>query len=333
MRQPLVHLPYRSASFSGLFARLSSATLMYLHPVRLPSFIIAAFICLAASAQESLVELPMTMRGRLLFIEVYLNDDPLPLNVLFDSGAGVTVVDDEVALERGLELTDSHTIGTSGRPVQAARSPNNSLRLGERVVLDSVDLFLMDLGHLSAHYKIRIDAILGTDLLSRNVVCTDLDAMRMRVYDPKTYVHHGSTEGITATELDSGTYGFPIHVVPDGRKDPVVLMVKLDTGADNHLTFYNHAVVAHRLMRPGKWYRGASGFGAEPTITHNRHGRLASASVQGRTWRKVPVVYQVDAVNAASRHACDGLIGQGLLNEFNITYHFQAGLVYLEPRR
>ncbi|MBK8228509.1 MAG: clan AA aspartic protease [Flavobacteriales bacterium] len=301
--------------------------------MRLPSFIIAAFICFAASAQKSLVELPMTMRSRLLFIEVYLNDDPAPMHVLFDSGAGVTVVDDRVARERGLVLTDSLAIGTSGRPVKAARSPNNSLRLGERFVLDSVELFLMDLGHLSAHYNVPIDAILGVDLLSRAVVCTDLDALRMRVHDPKTYVHSGSSAAITATELDSGTYGFLMQVLPGGRKDTVEVMVKLDTGADNHLTFYNHAVVAHGLMRPGKRYRGASGFGAEPTITHNRHGKLARARVQGRSWRKVPVVYQVDPVNAASRQACDGLIGQGLLNEFNITYHLPAGLVYLEPRR
>lgn len=304
----------------------------YLHPVRLPSFLISGFIFLAVNGQKALVELPMTMRSKLLFIEVYLNDSPAPLHVLFDSGAGVTVVDDRVARERGLVLTDSLAIGTSGRPVQAPRSPNNSLRLGEHFVLDSVELFLMDLGHLSAHYKIPIDAILGVDLLSRAVVCTDLDAMRMRVHDPKTYVHSGSTAGITATELDSGTYGFLMQVVPDGRKDPVEVMVKLDTGADNYLTFYNHALVAHGLMRPGKRYRGASGFGAEPTITHNRHGKLSSASVQGRTWRRVPVVYQVDPVNAASRQTCDGLIGQGLLNEFVITYNFPAGLVYLEPR-
>ncbi|MBK9275846.1 MAG: clan AA aspartic protease [Flavobacteriales bacterium] len=301
--------------------------------MRLPSIIITTFLVLVASAQEALVELPMTRRSKLLFIAVYLNDDPVPLNVLFDSGAGVTVVDDRVARERGLLLTDSLSIGTSGRPVQAAHSPNNSLRLGERFALDSVELFLMDLGHLSAHYKVPIDAILGVDLLSRAVVCTDLDAMRMRVHDARTYVHSGGTAGITATELDSGTYGFPMQVVPDGRKDPVEVMVKLDTGADNHLTFYNHAVVAHGLMRPGKRYRGTSGFGAEPTVTHNRHGKLASAGVQGRSWRNVPVVYQVDPVNAASRHACDGLIGQGLLNEFTITYHFPAGLVYLEPRR
>ncbi|HNU58019.1 MAG TPA: hypothetical protein PKN30_15625, partial [Flavobacteriales bacterium] len=70
--------------------------------MRLPSFIITSLLFLVAGAQAPLAELPMTMRGKLLFIDVYLNDDPTPLHVLFDSGAGVTVVDSKVARERGL---------------------------------------------------------------------------------------------------------------------------------------------------------------------------------------------------------------------------------------
>ncbi|HPF90960.1 MAG TPA: retropepsin-like aspartic protease [Flavobacteriales bacterium] len=301
--------------------------------MRLHFFIIASLLFLGASAQAPLAELPMTMRGRLLFVDVYLNEDTTPLHVLFDTGAGVTVVDAQLARARGLVLADPLTIGTSGKPVLAARSPGNSLRLGEGYTLDSVELYLMDLAHLSAHYKTPVDAIIGTDLLSRVVVCTDLDAMRLRIHDPETYVHAGSTTGLSVTELDSGTYGFPMQVVPAGREDVIEVLMKLDTGADNDLTFYNHAVEAHGLMRAGKRYRGTKGFGAEPTVTHNRKGRLASASVGGRTWRKLPVVFQVDPVSAASRHASDGLIGQGLLNHFVITYHFPAGLVYLEPRR
>ncbi len=309
------------------------APIPYLHPVRLPSFIITSLLFLVAGAQAPLAELPMTMRGKLLFIDVYLNDDPTPLHVLFDSGAGVTVVDSKVARERGLVLSGALSIGTSGKRVQADRSPGNTIRLGERYMLDSVELYLMDLAHLSAHYKTPIDAILGTDLLSRAVVCTDLDAMRMRIHDPRTYVHAGSAAALTATELDSGTYGFPMQVVPDGRKDTIEVLVKIDTGADNHLTFYNHAVAAHGLMREGKRYRSVRGFGAEPTMTHNRRGRLVAATVGGHTWRKVPVVYQVDPVNALSKHACDGLIGQQLLNDFTITYDLPAGKVYLEPRK
>lgn len=305
----------------------------YLQPVRLPLCILASFLFLTAWAQTPLAELPMTMRGKLLFIDVYLNDDPTPMHVLFDSGAGVTVVDSKVARERGLFLSGALSIGTSGKRVQADRSPGNTIRLGERYMLDSVELYLMDLAHLSAHYKTPIDAILGTDLLSRAVVCTDLDAMRMRIHDPRTYVHAGSAAALTATELDSGTYGFPMQVVPDGRKDTIEVLVKIDTGADNHLTFYNHAVVAHGLMREGKRYRGVRGFGAEPTMTHNRRDRLVAATVGGHTWRKVPVVYQVDPVNALSKHACDGLIGQHLLNDFTITYDLSAGKVYLEPRK
>ena len=57
----------------------------------------------------------------------------------------------------------------------------------------------------------------------------------------------------------------------------------------------------------------------------------SAASVAGRSWRKLPVVYQVDPVNSDSKRTCDGLIGQHLLNDFIITYDLPAGVVYLEP--
>ncbi|MCB0766742.1 MAG: hypothetical protein KDB95_05990, partial [Flavobacteriales bacterium] len=169
------------------------------------------------------------------------------------------------------------------------------------------------------------------DLLSRAVVCTDVEAGRMRIHAPEGYVHSGSAAAIKAIELDSGTYGFAMKVVPDGRRDTIEVLMKIDTGADNYLTFYNHAVVAHGLMREGKRYKGTTGFGAEPTITRNRKGKLVAASVAGRSWRKLPVVYQVDPVNSDSKRTCDGLIGQHLLNDFIITYDLPAGVVYLEP--
>ena len=273
----------------------------------------------------------MIKRGELLFIDLRLNDDPRPLHVLFDSGAGVTVVDSQVARERGLTLSGSLSIGTSGKSVQAERSLGNTIRLGEHFTLDGVELYLMDLAHLSAHYKAPVDAIIGTDLLSRAVVCTDVEAGRMRIQAREDYSYTGSGVALQVSELNSGTYGLEMKVVPDGRRDTLEVLMKIDTGADNYLTFYNHAVVAHGLMREGKRYKGTTGFGAEPTITHNRKGKLVAASVAGRSWRKLPVVYQVDPVNSDSKRTCDGLIGQHLLNDFIITYDLPAGVVYLEP--
>lgn len=276
---------------------------------------------------------PIKIIDNLIFIEVKINDNSQSWNFMFDSGAGVTAIDQ--SLEDKLDLTYSGEtkIGTAGKSLVSKTSINNQLSIGEETELKDLTFYLMDLSHLSEYLKTNVDGILGLDLLNQLVVETNIDAMEMRFFSPAKYEYSGNSIPLQIISLESGHFGLPVSVTPKKSKESLSMILKIDTGAANHITLHNNAITEFDLLDPQKKYKSRKGFSIDSTITNNLRGKIRSAELATKEWRNLPVVFEIDPLNEISERQGDGLIGQALLLDFNMTYHLDQEVIYFEKRK
>jgi predicted aspartyl protease len=268
-----------------------------------------------------------------MFIELGLNDHTEPLFFMFDTGAGITVMDTEVSKKVNLKITEEANIGTAGKTIRSGISLSNHIHLGHQLTLDSVEIAILDLSNLSMYFKTKIDGIIGTDILFNFVTETNNDAGELRLYPFNTWKPGKSATANDIIGLEAGHFGIPVEVVTKRNAKTVSMVVKIDTGADNALTFHNAAVTQYQLPESvAKRIKSKQGFGVDSTLTNNLSSKLYSATFNGKQWRRVPVVFEVDPTNRISERQADGLIGQALLLDFNTIYDLQQGLVYFENR-
>jgi hypothetical protein len=284
-------------------------------------------------AQNLLESVPLKLTDNYIFIEITINNQDKPLNFWFDTGAGITVIDTKRATQLSLYITGESKINTSGITLLSKESKSNELKLGQNLILNDITLVLMDLSHLSEYLNCDVDGVIGYDLLENLVVEMNIDEREIRFISPKDYVYEGNCEGTELTTLESNLFGIPIVVAPNNKAESVILNFQIDTGADNFLTFHNKTVKAHQLINPKKRLKTVKGFGADSTITTNFRSRIDAVNFGDKAWKNIPVVFEVDPINKRENTIADGLIGQGLLLDFNITYNLTERFVYLEKRK
>ena len=251
---------------------------------------------------------------------------------MFDSGAGVTVIDSQTGHSLNLDFSGTSTIGTSGKAIETKESKANSLKLGEKFTLENLSFYVMDLSHLSNLLDFKVDGIIGLDLLNQAIVETNISEKELRVYHPSNFVYQGKSAPITLIELESGHFGIPVEIKPKGSNELIKMILKVDTGAANHLTFHQPVIEKYNLINPQKKYKTREGFGADSTMTYNLKSKVSFARLQSTEWKNVPVIFEVDPLNQNSNRKADGLIGQELLLDFNITYDLSEHLIYLESK-
>jgi hypothetical protein len=287
---------------------------------------------LSAISQQLIDKVPFRIVENLIFVELCVNDCKQPLNFLFDSGAGITVVDTKVAEQLLIKVDSESNIRTAGKSLLSQESTSNTIKIGEHIKLDGVNLVLMNLSHIGEYLKTNVDGVIGFDLLNQYIVETHIDYKEVRFYEFNNFIYMGASEPYPLTTLESNLFGVMIEVLPKNTNQPISLNFEVDTGAANFLTFHNKTINDYQLLDDNKRKRFSHGFGADSTITKNMRGKVRSVSFGGKTWKNIPVVFEIDPINSRDNSIADGLIGQELLLDFNITYNLKEQVIYFEHR-
>lgn len=299
-------------------------------------YIIIPFIILVSFkgiAQNMIEAVPIKFIDNYIFVEITINNVSVPLNFWFDTGAGITVIDTEVAKQLSLKISGESKINTSSKTLVSKESVLNKVRIGENLILDDVTLILMDLSHLTQYLKTNIDGVIGYDLLKGFITETNIDEKKIRFYSPLDYVFTGNAKAIELTSLESNLFGIQIEVVPEKKSESIKLNFQIDTGADNYLTFHNKTAQEYKLISSKNKNKSIKGFGADSTIVNNIRSKIYNVSFGNKKWKNTPVTLEVDPLNSRENSLADGLIGQELLQDFNITYDLIKRLIYLEKRK
>lgn len=290
-------------------------------------------ICLYSFAQQLIETVPLKFINNLIFVEVTVNNQDKPLNFLFDTGAGITVIDTKIATEFSLKINGEAKINTSSKSLLSKESSSNILTIGKKAILDSINLIVMDLNHLSQYLNTNVDGVIGYDLLNTYVTETNIDAKEFRIYNASNYIYKGNFKPLEITTLESNLFGIVIEVTPKKNQNPIKLNFQIDTGASHTLNFHNKTVRENNLLNENKKKKFKKGFGADSTIVTNIQSKIKAISFGGKSWKNVPAIFEIDSIQKRENSLADGLIGQQLLIDFNIIYDLSKRLVYLEKRK
>ena len=231
-------------------------------------------------------------------------------NFLIDTGANPSMLDQRIADRLGLNGPAEKLPVLNGE-VNIRRVSVPALRLGP-LTRDTVEMGVQDLSFLERDLGVRIDALIGLDVLSERSFHIDYAAKRLRFDDQPA--------GAGAASFASGPPFVTVEMQMENQ--PVRLLV--DTGASGLILFGGPVASQLRELPPTAAANGASITGRirmrEVQITNARLGNtdLGSRRAFVAEHRKTDDF--------------DGLLGISPLNVREISFDFEHRLLTWQPR-
>jgi hypothetical protein len=240
---------------------------------------------------------------------------------VFDTGAGISVIDRAVADELLFEaLGTTVAIGVGG-------STTTTFRRGERfqlgpVVIESPIYGDLDLGFMRGASGRKIAGIVGYDLLARCVAVIEPAAPHIALYDPASFelvgaawqplVLHDNTPCARA-RYEGGREG----------------LFRLDSGAGDTVTFHAPAVDAFHLLEGRAVSAGTSG-GVGGTADAPE-GVIEWFELAGKRFEKPRASFSRATSGAFTDRYTDGNIGAGFLRAFRIVLDYGRRRIAFVP--
>jgi len=232
--------------------------------------VLLGFLALTGTteANAATATLPSQFRDGLIFVTAAIGAGP-PGTFLLDTGAATTVLDARFAEAAKVKLGDATHIVGGGGAAQARQAENVALTLaGEPPLL--TDPVVADLGGPARMMGVRLDGILGDDVLRRFVVTLDYRDRAVRLSDAETAPADAVAMRLIATP-------FVQAVVEQGDRRPAAAF-QIDTGANTAVAFwapFAAQALDSEAVRPG-YGVGVGG------LTRRAFGRVDALDVAGR---------------------------------------------------
>jgi predicted aspartyl protease len=253
----------------------------------------------------------VSIQGASVFVSVQVIAKKDELRFLFDTGAGRTVIDRNIAARLGLRPTEKSSIGGVGTGRTAADVVKGvSLQLGQ-IRVDGVDLYVTDIPETE-----HVDGIIGYDLLCASVVTLDYKEPSIVVTLPSAFQYHGGGDKLPL-EI-RGRWPYVPGTLKVAGVDAVTDEFLLDTGSDDAV---NHPIIRQSKGPLRETTTGNGGFGkSQPgVIGPNEWFRIGSTTIPST----------VSACCAASEEVSRQL-GSGILSRFRITFDYPGRSIFLE---
>jgi hypothetical protein len=268
-------------------------------------------------ARDASVAVPFEWHDGHIVIGVRINDSA-PLRLAFDTGAGATVLF-ETQRTRGLRLLAERQIPIGG---SAGVDLVNDVKLS----LDGIDLTRLTILHVPLRNspifanddEAYFDGAVGYDLLHRFV--TEIDYVKQAIRFSKGPANLATDEAWRLVPIDVTGRVPVISVQLQGaraRSESVRLLV--DSGAPAYA--YMNPDLTKRIAVPARSYltRGRSFNGPYERVT----ARLAAFSLGG--FEFPGLVTHFDRTDFKDLGRAVGLIGNGVLRNFDLIFDYRAG--------
>ena len=274
-----------------------------------------------------------------VFVEVGLPDGSKGL-FLLDTGAAVSVVNDDAAKRLGLESTSDggRVAGLSGSvPWHRATLP--SVDFGQGFVVDNIEVAVGVPGVPQAAGAIPVDGILGHNVWSKFVLVVDYPADRVELHRPGTYKARGKGQRVQVSEnrvvLDIG-----ITAARGEERLEAPVAIEIDTGAAETSLW----------CQTGEPFRAVSSLGVEPVVgigaaldrvpdfqflTETRRIPASEILVAGRKLKRAePIRWSSpDDPGADVCGVSRGLLGFRPLGDWRVVLDYPGQKLVLEPPR
>jgi hypothetical protein len=284
-------------------------------------FLLMAFV-LQTQAQVKITTIPFELYGDHMFIKVSL-DDSEPLDFIFDTGAGLTVIDDEVATDLNLS---SKEVNFSESDARFALIKHNKIEINGFLMEKNIKVYATDLNHLEMSLGREFDGIVGYDLLWHHTVHIDYDNLTMDIYD------HGNGP------KDGDPIPFDLYRAIPTVKGKIVLNngeahegdFFVMTGAGTTLDINTpYAEEWNVLEKTGKHFSyPVKGIGKKEDIYYEGH--VISFEWGQQKIEDLPIGISTSPTGIHADKKAIGIIGNRILREFNITIDVPDKMIWVE---
>jgi len=283
-----------------------------------------------STRNEGLVtEIPFQLHGSLIMIELSV-DESIPLDFIFDTGAGGTIINANTAASLG--ITGDETVSRQGGTGMA------SVELSTKHVVDAGDLRfqnftlgIADLNHIEKRFGMQIDGVIGWAILSQYAVRINYDTMHIEIYDNKKF------------DYDFGDSGYPLEVqgttiftnvtVAFKSGDTFTGKVVVDTGSGNNIHFNTPFIEENDLLVEMDTYYERETQSLSTESSHIYTTMLANLNISEYKFSAVPAIIAIAETGALSWSGPMGILGNGVLKRFNVFIDLQQQMMSLEPNQ
>jgi Aspartyl protease len=253
-------------------------------------------------------------RKGMIFVQVRINGSR-PLSFVLDSGSSRILIDRKLATELGLNANGKGSLQGAG----AGRVPIEFIH-GVRMAFPGVEgtgfeLSTADLQPLEHSLGVKVDGILGYEVLSRFVVTVDYEAKNLTFTLPEAF-HPSSLAQSLPIELRDK---WPFVKAELSLPGPVVVQDSflIDIGSSDAV---DHPIVMKLQSRVS----AESGIGLGAPV----QGATARANSLrlGRYTLEGPIVSCCGATEATSK-----MIGNEVLRRFTVTFDYPSSQIFITP--
>ncbi|MDT7541391.1 MAG: hypothetical protein QOE33_1295 [Acidobacteriota bacterium] len=277
----------------------------------------------------SATNITFELYANVIFVEVRVNDSA-PLSFIFDTGAGINVLNASRAADLRLARA---SVGVNAKGTGGTVA--GSLATGATISLPGVSvrgqrIAVLPLQSLEPRVGRRVDGILGYDFIREFVTEIDYERKLISLHDPRTY--RPALRGtVVPFDLRRGT-PYVNTTIYLSNSDRVNGEFEIDTGSDSALGIYDYFVKAHGLRRRLPRVSGpqaGEGIGGETSYVEARvkSFRLGRYSIE----HPVVGLSQGDNEGSGGRPEYDGTIGTEVFRRFHVVIDYTRRRLALAP--
>ncbi|GAB4237702.1 MAG: hypothetical protein Tsb0034_12990 [Ekhidna sp.] len=286
------------------------------------AFVFTILFAATLSAQSPITSIPFELFGDHIMIKVSI-DDSEPLDFIFDTGSGLTVLDEDVAKELGLS---GKRIEMNETQMDWQLIKHNTIAINHFLMEKNVKVYSTDFDHLEISLGRDIDGIVGYDLLRHHSIYVNFDSKTINIYDLGKAPHKGDAIPFTletSIPVIKGTV-----VLNNG--EPHEGTFYFITGAGTTLDFNTpYAKKWDVINKTGKHYSYLVK-GLSEKETPHYEGHVLSFAFGNQVIEDLPIgISTADEGIQASKNV-SGIIGSQIIRMYNFTIDFGTNMLYLE---
>ncbi|MCW3081677.1 aspartyl protease family protein [Segetibacter sp.] len=291
------------------------------------------FISLSANSTDTdsqkanlLTKFSFTITNRgIIIIKGQLGVFTDSLNFILDTGSGGISLDSATARQFNLNPTTSgSTLKGLSQTKTAEFIFNQQLRL-PRLHINNLDFHVNDYSFLTEAHNLKIHGVIGYSFLKSYIVKLDYEHLTIEVWKPGniTYPKDGYIIKTHANKLAAIE-----ATVNDNRK--IDSKFYFDTGADMCFLLSDKFVKDSNVLANNKkiFSSGAEGLGGKKEMMLTTVDEI---QIGPYLLKKVPAYIFDDTHNVSNYPATGGIIGNELMERFNVIINYPADEIHIVP--
>lgn len=279
-------------------------------------------LCIAAAAQTPITTIPFDLYGDHMIIQVSV-DNSEPLDFIFDTGSGLTVLDRDV--QANLKL--------SGKKVKMNEATStfelikhNEIEINGFPMEKNIKVYSTDLDHLEISLGRDIDGIVGYDLMHHHTIRINYSTQTMDIYEHGQGPKNGDAIPFTLNTSIPTIKGSVVLNNNEAHEGTFFVISGAGTSLDFNTPYAKKYDVIHKT---GKHYSYVvKGIGDEETLHYEGH--VLSFSFGNQTIEDLPIGISQATRGIQASPEVAGIIGNQILSMFNITIDVPGKTIYLE---